>query len=81
MKYLSVAAIMFFLSSPASAEDCMKYPPGPFRFQCASAKNPGLIARRERCQQLAMESGYKMGVQNKGAITPKTFIQGCMQSR
>ncbi len=81
MKFLSVAAMLLFLFSPASAEDCMKYPPGPFRFQCASAKNPGLIAKLERCKQLAMESGYKIGVQNKGAITPKTFVQGCMQRR
>jgi hypothetical protein len=77
MKYFSVA--MLFLFSPASAEDCRKYPPGPFRFQCASAKNPGLIAKRERCKQLATERGFKFGVQNKGAILPKHFIQGCMQ--
>ena len=30
MKYFSVAVLMLFLSSPASAEDCRKYPPGPF---------------------------------------------------
>jgi hypothetical protein len=79
MKYFSVAALVLFLFSPASAEDCRKYPPGPFRFQCASAKNPGLIAKRERCKQLASERGFKFGVQNKGATLPKHFIQGCMQ--
>jgi hypothetical protein len=68
MKYFSVAALVLFLFSPASAEDCRKYPPGPFRFECASAKNPGLIAKRERCKQLATERGFKFGVQNKPVV-------------
>jgi len=79
VRYFSIAVLMLFLFSPASAEDCMQYPPGPFRFECASAKNPGLIAKRERCKELARERGYTFGVHNKGAIKPKDFVQGCMQ--
>ena len=77
MKYFSVAAFMVFLASPASAEDCMKYPAGPFRLQCMSAKNPGVSAKLERCRQQALNAGLRPG----GGGGMRGYVEACMRGR
>src|SRR5262245_995345 len=38
-----IAFPALFLFSAANAENCQRYPAGPARFACASAKNPRLM--------------------------------------
>jgi hypothetical protein len=45
-------------ASPAPAENCRIYPPGPARFACASANHAGLIAKRERDKQRLQKWGF-----------------------
>jgi hypothetical protein len=47
MKY-STILLVIIMASPACAEDCRAYPPGPQRFACASALHPGLVAKQQR---------------------------------
>lgn len=67
------------LTGTARAEDCRQYPPGPARFDCASRTHPGLLARRERCQ----EEGRQMGLKPRGGAGGglSEFVIACMQRR
>jgi hypothetical protein len=70
------------LTVRARAEDCRQYPPGPARFDCASRTHPGLLARRERCQ----EEGRQMGLKPRGGAGGaggglSEFVIACMQRR
>jgi hypothetical protein len=70
---LSATAILF--SETAFAEDCSKYPQGPFRFQCLSAKNPKAAVKLAQCKQEAANAGIRE--MQQGAL--RNSIQACMR--
>lgn len=67
------------ISSAASAEDCSKFAPGPSKFACVSAKNPGAVAKRDRCQQEARAQGLQPK-RGEGGAYP-AFVRACMARR
>jgi hypothetical protein len=75
--FVAFAFIMLTISATARAEDCRQYPPGPFRFECASRQHPGLSAKRERCRQEGMNMGLSISKPaNVGGL--RDYVQGCM---
>ena len=75
MKY-STFLLVIVTASPACAENCKAYPPGPQRFACASALHPGLVAKQQRCKQ----EGLNMGLAaNKQHPALKQHVVACMQ--
>lgn len=68
------------MPSAVVAEDCRIYPPGPQRFACASAKHPGLFAKRERCKRQAADIGVHPGRGMTG-FTYKEDVVACMHRR
>jgi hypothetical protein len=76
LRHLPIIALAILVSAPARAEDCSKYPAGPSRFACYSAKNPGLIEKRDRCRQEANNAGLRIGT---GGGAHKGYVQACMQ--
>jgi hypothetical protein len=80
MRQFTITAIIAIAAvSPCFAEGCLMYPPGPQRFACASAIQPGLIEKRERCKQEAMEMGMRKQRGEGGAF--KEQVVACMQRR
>jgi hypothetical protein len=75
MKYATIL-LLILMASPASAEDCSAYPPGPQRFACASAHHPGLVVKRDRCKQEAENMGL---TPNKQHPAVKDYVTACMQ--
>jgi hypothetical protein len=75
MKY-STILLVIIMASPACAEDCRAYPPGPQRFACASALHPGLVAKQQRCKQEAVNMGL---APNKQHPAVKEYVIACMQ--
>jgi hypothetical protein len=74
MKYATFLAVIM-VASPASAEDCKAYPPGPQRLACASAAHPGMAAKRERCKQ----EGEGAGLSNRKTDQAlKEYVVACM---
>jgi len=79
----SIAAIaLCAAASSANAENCMQYPEGPFRRQCASRNHPGLQAKLERCQEEGQQMGLQRNAGGKGASGGlRGYVQGCMRRR
>jgi hypothetical protein len=75
--FVAFAFMMPTISATARAEDCQQYPPGPFRFECASRQHPGLSAKRERCRQEAINMGL---FKSKPAVVGgfRGYVEGCM---
>ncbi|MBR1127432.1 hypothetical protein [Bradyrhizobium iriomotense] len=71
--------IFLLAAGPAAAEaqPCKELPPGPQRFACASARNPGLSAKRDRCK----EEGRKLGLTSNIGGKMGPYVQACMQRR
>ena len=65
-------------STSAQAQNCMQYPPGPFRRQCAEANHPQVGAKIERCKEEARGMGLSGG---KGDPALKEYVQACMHRR
>src|SRR5262249_19343689 len=63
------------LSTAARAQNCIQYPAGPQRFQCASRAHPQFLAKRERCQEEARAQGLST---NNGSKMGR-YVQSCMQ--
>ena len=79
---IAAAIALCAIASTANAENCMQYPPGPFRFECASRNNPGLLAKRERCQQEGRQMGLQPAGGSKGAAGGlRDYMMACMQRR
>jgi hypothetical protein len=76
MKQFAFALLALSFSSAASAEDCRKYPKGPFRTQCVAANHPQVAAKRERCRQEAVNQGWHTGRGGGGAV--QGSVQACM---
>jgi hypothetical protein len=82
LRTMIAAIALCAAASAANAENCMQYPQGPARFDCASRNHPGLLAKRERCQ----EEGRQMGLSggrgaggNAGGM--RGYVMACMQRR
>jgi len=70
-----LAALATLVPGPAAAQSCASYAPGSSRFACLSAKNPGLIAKRERCK----EEAARMGIRLEKRSGLKDYVIACMQ--
>ena len=73
-----LAAAAALTAASANAEDCKAYPAGPKRFACASARYPGLVAKRDKCQQEAKNAGVRPG-RSAHAIAYRDLVVACMQ--
>ncbi|MGV7216817.1 hypothetical protein [Bradyrhizobium sp. UFLA05-112] len=73
-----IAVSMVLGSTSAQAQNCMQYPPGPFRRQCAEANHPQFDAKIERCKEEALAMGL-----NRSVLDPamKEYVQACMHRR
>jgi hypothetical protein len=82
LRTMTAAITLCAAASAANAENCMQYPPGPARFDCASRNRPGLLAKRERCQeegrQMRLSGGRGPGG-NAGGM--RGYVMACMQRR
>ena len=78
----ALAAIaLWATASAANAQNCMQYPPGPDRLDCVN-RNPGVLAKRERCQQEGRQMGLaarRGGGGNGGGL--REYVVACMQRR
>jgi hypothetical protein len=77
---IAAAFVLLTASSTGRAEDCLQYPQGPARFECANRNHPGRLAKQERCR----EQGRQMGLQPRGGSGGaggglKEFVVACMQ--
>jgi hypothetical protein len=76
----SIAAIaLCAAASSANAENCMQYPEGPFRFQCASRNHPQLHAKLERCQEEGRQMGLSRAKGTAGGL--RGYVMACMHRR
>ena len=77
----AIAAIaLFTAAASANAQDCMQYPPGHFRFECASRIHPGLLARRERCDEEGQQMELRHGGGHEGVAGGlRGYVRGCMR--
>jgi hypothetical protein len=73
-----IAVSIVIGSTSAQAQNCMQYPPGPLRHQCAAANNPRFEAKMERCKDEARAMGLSVG---KGDPGLKEYVQACMHRR
>ena len=73
-----IAVSMVLGSTGAQAQNCMQYPPGPFRRQCAEANHPRLEAKIERCKEEALSMGLS---QSKLDPAIKEYVQACVHRR
>jgi hypothetical protein len=70
---------LFIMASSANAQNCMQYPPGPARFECASRNNPGAEEKLDRCRQEGLQMGLKpRGGAGGGGGGLKEYVQSCM---
>ena len=74
-RLLVAALLLCSLAAEAQAQACRDLPQGPQRFACASAKNPNLVAKLDRCK----EEGRRIGLSTtvKGGMGP--YVQACMR--
>jgi hypothetical protein len=79
LRALIATIVLCSTALAAKAENCMQYPPGPARFDCASRTHPGLMAKRERCKQEGQQMGIKAGASDRGLL--KQYVMSCMQKR
>jgi hypothetical protein len=77
----SIAAIALFAASSANAENCMQYPEGPFRFQCASRNHPELHAKLERCREEGQQMGLQRSVAKGASGGLRGYVMACMRRR
>ena len=75
---LTASVVLGSLSTGAQAQNCMQYPPGPERRQCAAANNPRFEAKMEKCKDEGRAMGLGMG---KGDPGLKEYVQACMHRR
>lgn len=77
-KILVATIALSALGVPASAENCHKFPEGPFRRECLDKKFPARIAKREACREEAdqMNLTNLHGKRNKAK---HNYVQGCMK--
>ncbi|MCP3477571.1 hypothetical protein NLM33_46275 [Bradyrhizobium sp. CCGUVB1N3] len=75
-KLIAVAVVLG--STSAQAQNCVQYPPGPFRRQCVEANHPQVGAKIERCKEEALSMGL-----NRSMLDPamKDYVQACMHRR
>jgi hypothetical protein len=78
LKTIIAVTMLCAAASAARAENCMQYPPGPARFDCASRNHPGLLAKQERCKQQAYDMGLRPGVGRSNGPVFKEYMQSCM---
>jgi hypothetical protein len=82
LRTMIAAIALCAAASTANAEDCMQYPQGRFRFECASRKHPELLAKRERCQEEGRQMGLHGGRGAQGnAGGMRGYVMACMQRR
>jgi hypothetical protein len=82
LRTMIAAIALCAAASAANAENCMQYPRGPFRFECASRNHPEQLAKRERCQEEGRQMGLfrSRGAQgNAGGM--RGYVMACMQRR
>lgn len=72
-----IAVSMVLGSTSAQAQNCMQYLPGPFRTQCAEARNPRFEAKLEKCQ----DEARAMGLATSGRAALREYVQACMHPR
>ena len=63
---LTASVVLGSLATGARAQNCMQYPPGPERRQCAAANNPRFEAKLERCKDEARAMGLGLGKGDQG---------------
>jgi len=73
------AIVLCAAASAANAENCIQYPQGPARFDYASRNHPGLLAKRERCQEEGRQMGLRGGPGAAGGM--RGYVMACMQRR
>ena len=74
------AALGSCASSAATAQNCMQYPEGHFRYQCATRIHPGLLARRERCKEEGRQMGLRHGGGHQGVAGGLwEYVIACMR--
>jgi hypothetical protein len=78
LKTMIAVTVLCAAASAARAQNCMHYPPGPARFDCASRNHPALLARQERCKQQAYDMGLRPGVGRSNGPVFKDYMQSCM---
>lgn len=62
----------------ALAEDCHKFPEGPFRRECLDKKYPARIAKRERCREEAAKMNL-VNTHGKRNHAKSMYVSGCMK--
>jgi len=72
---IAAAIAVYAVSTASMAQNCMQYPEGPARFNCASQKRPALQDKLERCKEQASQMGL---TRSKGDPALKEFVSGCM---
>jgi hypothetical protein len=80
IRFAVLAIVAVLTAASANAEDCKSYPAGPKRFACASARHPGLVAKRAKCQQEVQSTGVRPG-QSMHAVAYRDSMVACMQRR
>jgi hypothetical protein len=73
---LAAAIAVYAVSTASMAQNCMQYPEGRERFNCAKQKHPALQDKLERCKDQARQMGLTPGKGDPNDV--RGFVRGCM---